>query len=151
MHDLYIWGLSLTLVGFVLLAMMLVTAHYRKLFVEGETSEYDAEVTDLKKMTSKPYSLMVPQMVTPIVEYSFEGRLIKAHHYIQVPEDSIHFRKGDIITIEVNPKQPKVFRLRSAELFALEERMKKNSVIVYVLGGIVFLAGIIMLTVTLLS
>ena len=147
MHDLYIWGLSLTLVGFVMLAMMFVTAHYRKLFVEGETAEYDAEVKDLKRMTSKSYD----KMVTPIVEYSFEGKLITAHHYIQVPEDNIDFRKGDIITIEVNPKQPKVFRLRSAEMFALEERMKKNSVIVYVLGAVILLAGIIMLTVTLLS
>ena len=149
MHDLYIWGLSLTLVGVCLLAVVFVTAYYRKLFVDGETEEVEAAVKNIRHIKNRHYDVM--EMVVPSVEYCYEGKVIKAHHYIQVPMKNINFHKGDIITIEINPRRQKVFRIRSAEWFSLEERKNRNSIFFTVGGACTLLPGIIMLTVTLLS
>jgi hypothetical protein len=140
-------GLSLTLVGFVMLTMVIVSAYYRKLFSDEETTEVEATVKNIRQVSSQPYN----RMVNLSVQYCYSDKTYTAHHYTQVPEGSVDFRKGDTITIDVHPKHPKVFRLRSTQMDDLEERMKKNSVLIAVLGGILLLAGIIVLTVALLS
>ena len=147
MHDLHIWGLSLTLTGFIVLAVLFVLEYYKKLFVDGETIETEATVKSLKRT----YSRYTEDTICPVVEYSFEGKLMTAHHYIQVPANKIDFNRGETVTIEVNPRKPKVFRMKSIEAVSLEDRMKRNTIILAVLGGVLLLAGIIMLTVTLLS
>ena len=147
MPDTYILALSLLLVGFCILAVLFGREHYRKQFVNDDVEEVEAVVTDLKPFTSRPYNFMV----CPIVEFSYESRLITAHHYFQVPEEIIDFRKGDTITVEINPKKPKIFRLRSAKLYALEDRLQKSNMIVVALGACTFLAGVVMMIVTLVA
>lgn len=124
--------LTLAMMGFVFTALGIAMQIYYKSFTEnGEL--FEASVVKIRE--TQNYNKKLIQVV-PVVEYTVDGRLRKAEHFLPVFKNTLDFTVGDTITIIVNPKHPATFMLESYDI----KTLGKNYWIV-LLPGIAFIAA----------
>lgn len=124
--------LTLAMMGFILTSLGIAMQIYYKSFTEnGEL--FEAAVVKIRE--TQYYNKNSIQVV-PVVEYTVDGRLRKAEHFLPVFKNTLNFAVGDTITIIVNPKRPSAFMLESYDI----KTLGKNYWIVLILG-IAFIAA----------
>jgi uncharacterized membrane protein YidH (DUF202 family) len=135
-------GLALILTGIVFAAIGLVNAYYNKI-VFRNYEEYDAVITKLKSVKGKNWSPY--ETVVPYAEYSVEGRLVTGAYYTMLASNIVRLNVGDDVTVQVNPKNPKVFRIQEIEDTEEMQKVLKRSPIITAIGAAILLAGIAVL------
>lgn len=131
-------GLSLIVSGVIVGMIGFVIWYYGGVFSK-ELTKCEAVVTAKKRMTSRPYDLLV----CPEAEYSINGRFVRGHYYTHLPESVLNANIGDTIVVEVNPAHPKVFRISAVEETRPMQNTKKNAWVCMVLGAVFIVSGII--------
>lgn len=113
--------LTLAMIGFVFTSLgIAMTMYYKSFKNNGEL--FEAEVVKIKE--TQYYSKNSIQVV-PIAEYTADGRLRKAKHFIPVFKNTLDFSVGDTITIIVNPKYPATFMLENFDIEPIGKNYKK--------------------------
>lgn len=124
--------LTLAITGFILTSLGIAIPMYYKSFTEnGEL--FEASVVKIRE--TQNYNKKLIQVV-PVVEYTVDGRLRKAEHFLPVFKNTLDFTVGDTITIIVNPKHPATFMLESYDIKALRTNFR-----IILLLGIAFIAA----------
>lgn len=127
--------LTLAMIGFVFTSLgTAMTMYYKSFKNNGEL--FEAEVVKIKE--TQYYSKNSIQVV-PIAEYTTDGRLRKAKHFIPVFKNTLDFSVGDTITIIVNPKYPATFMLENFDI----EPIGKNYKIIILIGAAFAAAAVI--------
>jgi hypothetical protein len=136
-------GYALIISGIVFLGLCFVVWYYGRIF-SGELEEYEARITAIKPMTSRPYNMLV----CPEAEYSIDGELVRGHYYTQVLERAVNAKVGDTVRVQVNPKHPKVFRIEDIESTMSMKNTKKNTPVLAAVGVLLVIAGVIVLIIS---
>lgn len=127
-------NLTLALTGFVCISLGIAMLMYYKSFTNnGEM--FEAAVVKIKE--AQYYNQNAVQVV-PVVEYTVNGRLIKAKHFIPVFKNTLDFTVGDTITIIVNSKHPSTFMMENFDI----KTIRKNDKIILLIGAAFIAAAI---------
>lgn len=130
-------ALKLTLVftGFVCISLgIAIMMYYNSFTNNGEM--FEAAVVKIKEM--QYYSKNEVQ-VLPVVEYTVNGRLIRAKHFIPVFKNTLNFNVGDTINIIVNPKYPSTFMIENFDI----KMIRKNNKWILLIGAAFIAAAIV--------
>lgn len=123
--------------GLILIAAGIARKYYSDLFTGENVMRIEATVTDIKDSIQTNGDI-----VCPYVEYQGENGPVKAHHYISVFRSSLNFVKGDTITILVDPRKPKIFRIADMDLYETDST-KKIPLVLILIGIGLSAAGIL--------
>lgn len=127
--------LTLAFTGFVCISLgIAILMYYNSFTNNGE--RFEAAVVKIKE--TQYYSKNAIQVV-PYVEYTVNGRLVKAKHFIPVFKNTLNFNVGDTINIIVNPKYPSTFMLENFDI----KTIKKNDKWILLIGAAFIAAAII--------
>lgn len=127
--------LTLALTGYLFISLGLAMLMYYNSFINnGEM--FEATVVKIKE--TQYYSKDAIQ-VLPVVEYTVNGRLVKAKHFIPVFKNTLDFTVGDTINIIVNPKYPSTFMIENFDI----KTIRKNDKIIMLIGAAFIAAAII--------
>ena len=129
--------LGLVFSGFLLIAAGIARQYYNCTFTGEDVYRYEAIVTDIKDSIQTN-----GELVCPYVEYQSETGTVKAHHYTPIFRSCLNFVKGDTITILVDPKKPKIFRIADMDLYETAQT-RKIPLVLIALGAFIMAAGII--------
>ncbi|MBQ9808394.1 MAG: hypothetical protein IJM55_05955 [Ruminococcus sp.] len=122
--------------SFVLISTGAVRLYFNKIFSSEKICSYQAQVTDIKD------SISTGGLVCPYVQYTNDNAVITAHHYIPVFRNSLDLNVGDNITIQVNSKHPKLFRIEDMELYETDISRKVPSFL-FITGGSALIIAVI--------
>ena len=136
-------GYALIVSGIIFFGLAFVVWYYGRVF-SGELEEYEARITTMKPMTSRPYNMLI----CPEAEYSINGKLVRGHYYTQILESVVNSKVGDTVIVQVNPKHPKVFRIEDIESSMPMKNTKKNTPVLAAVGVLLVIAGVIALIIS---
>lgn len=135
-------GLALILTGIIFTALGAVNIYYDRL-VFRNTEECDAVITKLRRIQGKSWNPNVCIQIN--AEYSVDGRLVAGSYYTLLISSIVKYEVGESVTVEVNPKNPKAFRIREIEETTEMQYTKKRSPIITGIGLAILAAGIIVI------
>jgi len=140
--NLFALGLALILTGIICTALGAVNLYYDR-FVFRNTEEYDAVITKLRRIQGKSWNPYVSIQLN--AEYTVEGRLVEGAYYTLLISSIVKYEIGESVTVEVNPKNPKAFRIREIEETSEMANVKKRSPLITGIGLAILAAGILMI------
>lgn len=135
-------SLALILTGIIFLALGIVNVYYNK-FVFRTYEEYDAVITKLKSIKGKNWN--PNETIVPYAEYTVNGVLVTGAYYTPVISTIVRLRVNDTVTVQVNPDNPKVFRIADIENTAEMENTRKRSPLISAIGAVILIAGFIVM------
>lgn len=135
-------SLALILTGIIFLALGIVNVYYNK-FVFRTYEEYDAVITKLKSIKGKNWN--PNEAIVPYAEYTVNGVLVTGAYYTPVISTIVRLRVNDTVTVQVNPDNPKVFRIADIENTVEMENTRKRSPLISAIGAVILIAGFIVM------
>ena len=142
MFNVMAWGLALGLTGIVTAALGAVNIYYNR-FVFREYEETEAVITKLKASSENVFNQM--RSVTIYADYAVNETVVTGTYYTILPDKIVNVKPGDIVTIQVSPKNPKVFRIQDIEdTNEMQTTRRRSPLFTYIGAGIVIL-GIILI------
>ncbi|MBQ9808839.1 MAG: DUF3592 domain-containing protein [Ruminococcus sp.] len=142
MFNVMAWGLALVLTGIVTAALGAVNIYYNR-FVFREYEETEAVITKLKASSENVFNQM--RSVTIYADYAVNETVVTGTYYTILPDKIVNVKPGDIVTIQVSPKNPKVFRIQDIEdTNEMQTTRRRSPLFTYIGAGIVIL-GIILI------
>ena len=137
--NMFALGLALILAGVIFLALGLVNVYYNK-FVFGNCEEYEAVVTKLRSIQGKSWSPY--ETIVPYAEYSVDGRLVEGAYYTPLIKSIVRLSVGETVTVQVNPKNPKAFRIQEIEDTPEMQNVRKRTAVIVAVGAVILAVGI---------
>lgn len=128
------WKLTLIFLGAFFIMVGIALLIYGKI-LEKNNQSFRAVVTGFRKMTSNP----ADNISCPEVEFDFNGSTVKSYYYRYMFPEEIDFDIGDTITIMLNPKMPKTFRLEDDK----SNYHPKNCIAMSAMGVVILAVGLI--------
>ena len=142
MFNVMAWGLALVLTGIVTAALGAVNIYYNR-FVFREYEETEAVITKLKASSENVFNQM--RSVTIYADYAVNETVVTGTYYTILPDKIVNVKPGDIVTIQVSPKNSKVFRIQDIEdTNEMQTTRRRSPLFTYIGAGIVIL-GIILI------
>lgn len=142
MFNVMAWGLALVLTGIVTAALGAVNIYYNR-FVFREYEETEAVITKLKASSENVFNQM--RSVTIYADYAVNETVVTGTYYTILPDKIVNVKPGDIVTIQVSPRNPKVFRIQDIEdTNEMQTTRRRSPLFTYIGAGIVIL-GIILI------
>jgi len=142
MFNVMAWGLALVLTGIVTAALGAVNIYYNR-FVFREYEETEAVITKLKASSENVFNQM--RSVTIYADYAVNETVVTGTYYTILPDKIVNVKPGDIVTIQVSPQNPKVFRIQDIEdTNEMQTTRRRSPLFTYIGAGIVIL-GIILI------
>lgn len=142
MFNVMAWGLALVLTGVVTAALGAVNIYYNS-FVFREYEETEAVITKLKASSENVFNQM--RSVTIYADYAVNETVVTGTYYTILPDKIVNVKPGDIVTIQVSPNNPKVFRIQDIEdTNEMQTTRRRSPLFTYIGAGIVIL-GIILI------
>ena len=135
-------SLALILTGIVCMALGIVNVYYNKV-VFRKYEEYDAVITKLKSIKGKSWN--PNEALVPYAEYTVNGVLINGAYYTPITSTIVDFRVNDSVIVQVNPDNPKAFRIADIENTTEMENTRKRSPLITAIGAVIMIVGFIIM------
>jgi len=142
MFNVMAWGLALVLTGIVTAALGAVNIYYNR-FVFREYEETEAVITKLKASSENVFNQM--RSVTIYADYAVNETVVTGTYYTILPDKIVNVKPGDIVTIQVSPKNPKVFRIQDIEDTNEMQTTRRRSPLFTCIGAGIVILGIILI------